>query len=161
VPVPELVRPTLAVRDSYLAGERDMAADEGESPSWLPQSPAEFVSFVAQRGVTRVLWEVPTTEFWFIDGKQYLGTVMIRHDLTPQLRREGGHIGYHVVPAHRRRGHATAMLAGACDYCRDCGMTEVLLTCTDTNTGSRRVIEANGGVLTDIVAGTCLYWIKL
>ena len=29
---------------------------------------------------------------------RYLGTIMIRHELTPRLRAEGGHIGYHVVP---------------------------------------------------------------
>jgi predicted acetyltransferase len=107
------------------------------------------------------LWDVPTTELWFIDGPDYLGTVMIRHELTPQLRREGGNIGYHVVPGHRRRGHATAMLAGACDYCRESGMTQVLLTCLDKNTASRRVIEANGGALDKVVSGTCRYWIKL
>ena len=131
------------------------------SPSWLPATPADFESFVALRSVTRTLWDVPTTEFWFVDGPRYIGTLMIRHSLTPQLRREGGHIGYHVVPAHRRRGHATAMLAGACAYCRTCGMKEVLVTCIDSNIGSRRVIEVNGGVLEDIVAGTCLYWITL
>ena len=46
------------------------------------------------------------TELWFVDGSDYLGTVVIRHRLTPALEREGAHIGYHVVPEHRRRGHA-------------------------------------------------------
>jgi hypothetical protein len=31
----------------------------------------------------------------------------------PALEREGGHVGYHVVPGHRRRGHATQMLGQA------------------------------------------------
>jgi len=48
-------------------------------------------------------WEEPT----------YLGTVVIRRQLTPELARVGGHIGYHVVPSLRRRGHAGRMLAGA------------------------------------------------
>ena len=39
------------------------------------------------------------TELWFVDGTDYLGTVIIRHQLTPALERAGGHIGYHVVPA--------------------------------------------------------------
>lgn len=37
----------------------------------------------------------------------------IRHWPTPFLRGVGGHLGYHVVPTHRRRGHATAMLSAA------------------------------------------------
>jgi predicted acetyltransferase len=86
---------------------------------------------------------------------------MIRHELTPQLRAEGGHIGYHVVPRHRRRGHATAMLAGALGWCRGLGLKKVLVTCDETNTGSRRVIEANGGELAELSVGTCRYWITL
>jgi predicted acetyltransferase len=138
-----------------------MAAEAGESLSWLPQAAGDFESFAAQRGRIREIWDVPTTELWFTDGPDYLGTVMIRHELTDRLRREGGHIGYHVVPAHRRRGHATAMLGDACSYCRAGGMTEVLLTCKDQNIASRRVIEANGGVLEQVAAGTCHYWIRL
>jgi hypothetical protein len=53
------------------------------------------------------------TELWFVDGTDYLGTVIIRHQLTPALERAGGHLGYHVVPGHRRRGHATQMLTQA------------------------------------------------
>lgn len=139
-----------------------MAADEGEpSPFWLPGAAADFEFFVAQRIRTREIWNVPATELWYVDGADYLGTVMIRHALTRQLRHEGGHIGYHVVPGARRRGHATAMLAAACGYCRTDGMTEVLVTCRTGNTGSRRVIEANGGALKEIETGVCHYWITL
>ena len=159
--MPELIRPTIAVRESYLAGERAMAAEKGDSPDWLPVAEADFVSFVAQRAATQHYWDVPVTELWFVDGLEYLGTIMIRHELTPRLRAEGGHIGYHVVPRHRRRGHATAMLAGALAWCRGLGLTKVLVTCDDANTGSRRVIEANGGELADVTAGTCRYWITL
>jgi predicted acetyltransferase len=158
--VPELVRPTPAVRDSYLSGMRDLAIADGESSSWLPAR-ADFGAYAAERAQTRTLWEVPTTELWYIDGTDYVGTIMIRHELTPELRREGGHIGYHVVPGFRRQGHATAMLAGACARCRDLRMTRLLLTCEDANTASRRVIEANGGQLEKVAAGLCHYWISL
>lgn len=161
--VPELIRPATAVRESYLAGERAMAAaDKAAPPDWMAAAEADFAAFAARRAATQHYWDVPVTELWFVDGPEYLGTVMIRHRLTPQLRAEGGHIGYHVVPGHRRRGYATAMLAGACDWCRRClDLTEVLLTCDDTNTASRRVIEANGGKLADIAKGTRRYWITL
>jgi predicted acetyltransferase len=60
---------------------------------------------------------------------------------------EGGHIGYDTVPSSRGRGIATEMLRKALPIARKLGLSEVLLTCNDTNSASIRVIEANGGVL--------------
>src|SRR5215469_32120 len=159
--MPELVLPTLAVRDSFLAGERAACAVDGASPSWLDSAEADFDGYVARCRRTRQMWGVPTNDFWFVSGPVYYGAVTIRRQLTPQLRREGGHVGYIVMPAHRRRGHATAMLGGARAICRVWGMTDLLLTCSEDNTGSRRVIEANGGVLETVTDGTRRYWIQL
>jgi predicted acetyltransferase len=153
-----LIRPTTEVRDSYLAGETEAAIEEGLPADWL-QAAADFASFVEHRRTIRELWGVPVTELWFVDGSDYLGTVIIRHHLTPALEREGGHLGYHVVPGHRRRGHATRMLAQALVVCQQLGLRQVLVTCAVDNLGSRRVIEANGGALDRIVDGEAHYWL--
>jgi predicted acetyltransferase len=155
--MPRLILPTTLVRDSYLAGETEAAVEEGLSTGWLEEAAADFTAFVERRRAVRELWGVPVTELWFVDGTDYLGTVVIRHRLTPALERSGGHIGYHVVPAQRRRGHATQMLAQALAVCRRLGLTEVLVTCAEDNLGSRRVIEANGGALDRIVDGEAHY----
>ena len=160
--MPELVRPTITVRDSFLAGERAACAVDGTPSQWLDHAEADFAAYVAASREDREMWGVPTTSLWYVSGEVYLGSLAIRHQLTRELRRDGGHIGYNVVPEHRRQGHATAMLAGALILCRPFGLTKVLVTCDDTNIASRRVIEANGGVL-ELVAGdgTCRYWIRL
>jgi predicted acetyltransferase len=155
--MPRLVLPTTSVRASYLQGETEIAIEEGVSTSWLEEAAADFPGFVGRRRVVRELWEVPVTELWFVDGSDYIGTVIIRHRLTPALAREGGHVGYHVVPRHRRRGHATQMLAQAKAACRQLGLPEVLVTCGEDNIGSRRVIEANGGVLERVADGEARY----
>lgn len=148
--MPKLVLPTTAVMASYLEGERAAAVDEGLDGAWIEDAAADFDAFVAHRSHERVHWYVPVTELWYVNGRTYLGTVVIRHRLTPALERAGGHIGYHVVPVHRRHGHATRMLAEALPHCRRLGIREVLVTCDPDNVASRRVIEANGGVLQDI-----------
>jgi predicted acetyltransferase len=155
--VPRLIPPTTAVRASYLRGETETGIEEGVPTAWLQEAAADFTSFVARRCAARELWGVPVTELWFVDGSEYLGTVIIRHRLTPALAREGGHIGYHVVPRHRRRGHATQMLAQARTACQQLGLPELLITCGEHNLGSRRVIEANGGALEGIVDGEAHY----
>ena len=159
--MPELVLPTPAVRESFLAGEHAGCAEDGAPAEWLESAEADFASFAAGRRAVRQRWGVPITELWYVSGHLYYGTIIIRHQLTPGLRREGGHIGYHVVPQYRRRGHATAMLAAACELCHRRGMRELLLTCNEGNTGSRRVIEANGGTLQGVTGGICRYWIRL
>jgi predicted acetyltransferase len=53
------------------------------------------------------------------------------------------------------------MLALALAYCRDdLGVDDVLVTCPDTNVASRKVIEANGGVLENVVEGERRYWFR-
>ena len=97
----------------------------------------------------RPVGHVPSTTLWWVDGGAYLGRLAIRHRLTPHLLEYGGHIGYDVRPTARRRGHATAMLAAALPVANRLGIDRALVTCDTTNVASRRVIEANGGVLED------------
>lgn len=83
-----------------------------------------------------------------VDGR-VVGRTSVRHELTPYLREVGGHIGYGVRPADRRRGHATAMLRLSLDLVRDLGVDRALVTCDDDNVGSIRTIERCGGELED------------
>jgi len=104
---------------------------------------------------------VPCTTWWWCDGSTYLGRIAIRHWLTEYLLRVGGHIGYDVRPTARRQGHATAMLAAILPYARGLGIDAALVTCDVDNLASRRVIEANGGILENERQGKLRYWIRV
>ena len=114
----------------------------------------------AQEDTPRRPGHVPSTTLWWVDGEEYLGRLAIRHRLTPRLLDLGGHIGYDVKPSARRRGHATAMLAAALPVTHSLGIDPALVTCDESNLRSRRVIEANGGVLEDKRGSELRFWLR-
>ena len=91
-------------------------------------------------------WVPNSTWFWEVD-KILQGVINVRHELTPWLEENGGHIGYSVANRYRQRGIATAMLRVALGYCSTLGVSQALLICASQNIGSIRAIESNFGVL--------------
>ncbi len=87
-----------------------------------------------------------------VDG-ELVGRVSIRHELNDFLAMWGGHIGYGVRPAFRRRGYATEILRQSLVLARDVGVSSALVVCYDDNVGSAAVIEACGGVFDKVVPG--------
>ena len=85
-----------------------------------------------------------------VDGR-IVGRSSIRHRLNDLLAHEGGHIGYCVLPAHRRRGFATEILRQSLIIARAAGVDRVLVACDDDNEASGVIIERCGGVLEDVV----------
>jgi predicted acetyltransferase len=158
---PRLVLPTATVRESYLTGERAVCLADGTPTDWLGPAGEDFDVYVSQRRRVQVRWGVPYTTFWYVSGEHYLGMLVIRHHLTPELTDVGGHIGYHVVPRWRRQGHATRMLGAGLAECEPLRLNRVLLTCAADNEASRRVILANGGVPDGRRRGEDRFWITL
>jgi predicted acetyltransferase len=93
---------------------------------------------------------LPGYTLWMWDG-EFCGSINFRWqpgttELPPYCL---GHIGYSVVPWKQRRGYATRALALLLPLARAEGLAHVELTTDVGNLGSRRVIEANGGVLVE------------
>ncbi len=90
---------------------------------------------------------VPQTLFLGVVGKKVVGKLSIRHRLNKQLKAFGGHIGYTIIPAERGKGYAKEMLRLGLKKARKLGIKKVLIGCYEGNVPSKKVIEANGGVL--------------
>lgn len=174
--MPALVSPDVRYRSSFLAAMAEFEAEgragddsmigqrlEQFGPTWeTPDGFAAYVEFevaAALPEAPRPAGHVPCTNRWWVDGDEYLGRIAIRHQLTDFLRRLGGHIGYDVRRSRRGEGHATAMLGATLPLAHELGIDSALITCDTGNIASRRVIEANGGVLENEVDGKLRFWV--
>lgn len=113
---------------------------------------------------------VPSFDYFAVDGDKFIGVIHIRIGLTPNLLQYGGNIGYAINPKYWRQGYGTELLKQGLLKAKDLVKSEkVLITCDDTNIGSYKVIEKNGGILENIVENTDgnekfktkRYWIKI
>lgn len=133
----------LAAQAELLADDFDFLVGRGAKESW-----ADFVSRLeANRQGVGVPegWVASATYCGFIDG-QLAGRVGIRYELNDYLRQYAGHIGFGVRPAFRGRGVATALCRFALAELAQRGVKHALITCDETNLGSRATIERCGGV---------------
>jgi predicted acetyltransferase len=127
-------------------------------------------------GINLAANRVPQTIYWLMDEQvdgqiRCIGRVAIRHRLTEYLRRIGGHVGYVIRPSARKQGYGAKLLALTLEKISQeqprLDDNRVLLTCDETNLGSKKIIEKNNGVLTAIneqkppLPRKLLYWIEL
>lgn len=134
------------IEEGYLEGKLDLAEMTANFEAYL-QSIRDFeTEDMLPQGFS------PQTEYWLIkDGVIYAGTLKIRHRLcNPYLEKVGGHIGYYIPPSQRKRGFGRRILALGLEKARKLGLEKVLITCRENNEGSRRIIEANGGMFESI-----------
>ncbi|HTB62970.1 MAG TPA: GNAT family N-acetyltransferase [Opitutales bacterium] len=98
------------------------------------------------KGINLENGRVPHTMFYgFVDGV-IVGRVSVRHQLNQRLLHRGGHFGYAVAPRFRQRGYATEMVRQALLFIREkLRLPELLVTCDEENTASRKIIEKFGG----------------
>ena len=142
--LPDNVRGADAAREELAK----IAADPDAFVASLVDRDATGDPIVLKDGTT--VPRLPGFQMWIWDG-EFCGRIGARWQpgteaLPPHCL---GHVGYSVVPWKRRLGYATAALREILPVLKAEGLRYVEVTTDPDNMPSRRVIEANGGVLVE------------
>ncbi|XGC79369.1 GNAT family N-acetyltransferase [Bdellovibrio bacteriovorus] len=109
---------------------------------------------------------VPHTMLYAFVNDEIIGRVSVRHRLNDHLLKRGGHIGYAVAPRFRKNRYAGEMVKQVIPYLRRLSLQKILITCSDSNIPSCKIIEKIGGVLENKITDengdlTRRYWLEI
>jgi predicted acetyltransferase len=168
-----IIAPTAVLQVSWLATRNEFAGMTMHgSGTWErdvadladPEQFADWVDHLRRQDDPQTplpQGRVHATYRWLVEDGQYAGCYSLRHRLNDYLLTEGGHLGYSVRPAARRRGHASAMTQDALALAASLGLDRILVTTDADNLGSQAVIRRAGGRYEDTREGKLRYWITV
>ena len=81
------------------------------------------------------------------NDNKLIGMINVRWNLTEEMKRFGGNIGYGIRPTERRKGYNKINLYLALEKAKNINLNKVLLTADDSNIGSVKTILSLGGKL--------------
>ena len=152
-----LIQPHMSYMDSYRGAVKEYYVRDVEDFAYpkvsTKRAAAAYLRRVEnfRRGIDIPRGYVPSSGFWLVDGRHYLGSGDVRHYLNDNLRRLGGNIGYSINPLFWRLGLGTLQLALLLEEAVKLHITNPVVTCFDENIPSAKIIEKNGGVLMDVI----------
>jgi len=125
------------------------AVDQNKALEWIQKMQNE------EKGINLKPGYVSATSYWLMEGEEYIGSFQLRHSLTENLLKIGGHIAYIIRPSKRRQGYASAGLRLCLQEAKKRGIDRALITCNTKNEASFAVItkamnKFGGEILPDI-----------
>ncbi|MGF1755149.1 GNAT family N-acetyltransferase [Vibrio makurazakiensis] len=169
----KLVSPAECYQTAFLRFVDDFTINDPENAKFYSEACVSFSYYVKSLnnqalGINLPKFYVPCSHFWLLtDTDDVAGVIRVRHNIDNEfLSLEAGHIGYDIAPSYRRRGFGKHMLRLALKEAKLLGLKQVLITADEDNVASRKVIEANKGVLDKVIQGKVFpspiarYWVE-
>ncbi|MFH1947452.1 MAG: GNAT family N-acetyltransferase [Candidatus Magasanikbacteria bacterium] len=166
----KLITPTLKYEKSWKEGLVEFEDSELWDGFWnVLKKPTDLRDYIKKtndysKGENLPDHWVTSNTYWLVDKGSFVGHVNVRHKLSEQLKKAGGHIGYAIRSSMRKQGYGFKILELALAKAKKINLKKVLITCEDSNTVSQKIIEKNGGQLENTlkVDGKMIrhYWIK-
>lgn len=167
----ELRQLTLNDESAFLDG---LKLFESEDPHWYSflwhdlQDYKKMLQILHNEhlGVELAPGRVAHTMYYAFLNEKIIGRLSVRHELNDYLRARGGHIGYSIAPKYRRKGYAKEMFRQGLQICHSLKINPVLITCSEENLPSIKLIEHFGGILENTIQdpdngeNVRRYWIK-
>ena len=124
-------------------GSLDRALKKGKTyEEWLDNNiKLHDESYALEKGL------VPSYTYFFVreDDNKIVGMIDLRLGLNEYLRNFGGHIGYSIRPTERKKGYNKINLYLVLQEAQRYNLDKVLITCADSNEGSKKTILSLGG----------------
>lgn len=145
-------------------GGMDECLDELTYENWL-----EIQDKMTNENYAESINRCPGKTYFLIrkEDNKIIGMINIRYNLTEAMLHFGGHIGYGIRPAERRKGYNKINLyLGLIKAKEEFNLDKVMLDCSVDNIGSNKTIKALGGILErceidpDDNTLTNVYWIN-
>lgn len=151
---PKLELPSNEFKNSYNEGIKEFQEEGKRDYLNINELEENFDLLIKKledeaKGINLKKDRFPQTELWLVENRKYIGDIRIRHGLNKQLKKIGGHIGYGIRPAERKKGYGKLILKLGLEKAKEIGLKEVLITCDKSNIGSKKIIETSGGELID------------
>ncbi|MBP9779582.1 GNAT family N-acetyltransferase [Candidatus Gracilibacteria bacterium] len=149
----ELVVPNISHKEQWEEIMAEWKDDWRKNPKIFFQDSYEVFMEICSHVIMSddLVRKIPKSSLYFLlnsETQRIVGLFTFRHNLNFwDDATHGGNIGYGIRPSERKRGFAKDGLRLLLIEVKKLGFENVFISCDDDNTGSYRVIEANGGVL--------------
>ena len=150
----KIIKPSIEYRDTFIDGLKEYQLEGGFPTVNAEDRRNKFSEYIDRLSSELIEGygdkeKIHLEHLWFVDGKKYIGTVLLRHQLNEDLLNIGGNITYEIRPSERGKGYGKKMLELALLEAKERGLDKVLVTCDEDNIASKKIIEANGGIQDD------------